>query len=112
MNKRVKEEKEQEEDYYDNEPDNEIRHLVDKYGTTKNKIAMLGLGNISYELCSSLINRGFIVSGTTNNFDRKHKLQELGVKVFSHNQILKCISNSTKIIYSYRELGVNIRDYI
>tara|TARA_B110000090_G_scaffold144708_1_gene158900 strand:+ start:342 stop:1226 length:885 start_codon:yes stop_codon:yes gene_type:complete len=66
--------------------------------STKNKIAILGLGNISFELCSSLINRGFIVSGTTNNFDRKHKLQELGVKVFSHNQILKCISNSTKII--------------
>ena len=66
--------------------------------STKKQIAILGLGNISFELCSSLINRGFIVSGTTNNFDRKHKLQELGVKVFSHNQILKCISNSTKII--------------
>ena len=66
--------------------------------STKKKIAILGLGNISYELCSSLISIGFIVSGTTNNFDRKHQLQELGVKVFAHNQILKCISNSTKII--------------
>ena len=42
--------------------------------STKNKIAILGLGNISFELCSSLISRGFIVSGTTNNFERKHKL--------------------------------------
>ena len=66
--------------------------------STKKTIAILGLGNISHELCSRLISIGFIVSGTTNNFDRKHQLQELGVKVFAHNQILKCISNSTKII--------------
>ena len=62
------------------------------------KIAILGLGNISYELCSSLIRKGFKVSGTTNNPERKSQLQELGVKVYTHNNTLQCISNSTKII--------------
>jgi nucleoside-diphosphate-sugar epimerase len=62
------------------------------------KIAILGLGNISYELCSSLIKKGFKVSGTTNNLERKSQLKELGVKVFDHSKTLQCISNSTKII--------------
>ena len=61
-------------------------------------IAILGLGNISYELCSSLIRKGFKVFGTTNNPERKSQLQKLGVKVFTHNKTLQCISNSTKII--------------
>ena len=61
-------------------------------------IAILGLGNIAYELCSSLIRKGFKVFGTTNNPERKSQLQKLGVKVFTHNKALQCISNSTKII--------------
>ena len=65
---------------------------------TKKKIAILGLGNIAYELCSSLIRKGFKVFGTTNNPERKSQLQKLGVKVFTHNKTLQCISNSTKII--------------
>ena len=62
------------------------------------KIAILGLGNISYELCSSLIRKGFKVFGTTNNPERKSQLQKLGVKVFKRNKTLQCISNSTKLI--------------
>jgi nucleoside-diphosphate-sugar epimerase len=62
------------------------------------KIAILGLGNISYELCSSLIRKGFKVFGTTNNPERKSQLQKLGVNVFTHNKTLQCISNSNKII--------------
>ena len=55
------------------------------------KIAILGLGNISYELCNFLIQKDFEVSGTTNNFERKNELQELGVKVFTRNEITECI---------------------
>ena len=62
------------------------------------KIAILGLGNISYELCSFLIKKEFEVFGTTNNFERKNKLQELGVKVFTRNEIAECILHSNKII--------------
>ena len=62
------------------------------------KIAILGLGNIAYELCSSLIRKGFKVFGTTNNPERKSQLQKLGANVFTHNKTLQCISNSTKII--------------
>ena len=39
------------------------------------KIAILGLGNIAYELCSSLIRKGFKVFGTTNNPERKSQLK-------------------------------------
>ena len=62
------------------------------------KISILGLGNISYELCNFLIKKGFVVSGTTNSYERKNILQELGVKVFTRNEIEQCILNSKKII--------------
>ena len=62
------------------------------------KIAILGLGSISYELCDFLIKKEFEVSGTTNNLERKNQLQKLGVKVFNRNEITECIMNSNKII--------------
>ncbi|HIK86914.1 MAG TPA: hypothetical protein EYG07_00310, partial [Alphaproteobacteria bacterium] len=62
------------------------------------KISILGLGNISYELCNFLIKKGFVVSGTTNSYERKNILQELGVKVFTRNEIEQCILNSKIII--------------
>jgi len=62
------------------------------------KISILGLGNISYELSNFLVKKEFEVSGTTNNYERKNKLQELGVKVFNRNEITECLMNSNKII--------------
>jgi len=64
----------------------------------KKKISILGLGKVSYELSSHLIRRGFKVSGTTNNSERKNQLKELGVKVFARNEISQCISDSNKAI--------------
>jgi nucleoside-diphosphate-sugar epimerase len=62
------------------------------------KISILGLGNISYELSNILIKKEFEVSGTTNNYERKNKLQKLGVKVFTRNEVAECIRDSNKII--------------
>jgi nucleoside-diphosphate-sugar epimerase len=78
------------------------------------KISILGLGNISYELSNFLVKKEFKVSGTTNNYERKNKLQELGVKVFNRNEITECLMNSNKIIITVPP-DVNgcpiIRDY-
>ena len=61
-------------------------------------IAILGLGNISYELCSCLINEGFNVFGSTDNFDRKVLLKKIGVKVSDRNNIHECILKADKLI--------------
>ena len=63
-----------------------------------NNISILGLGNISYELCLSLIKQGFNVFGTTDNPDRKKILKKLGVKIFNRNQLNNCIQIADKII--------------
>lgn len=63
-----------------------------------NNISILGLGNISYELCLSLIKQGFNVFGTTDNPDRKKILKKLGVKIFNRNQLHNCIQIADKII--------------
>ncbi len=61
-------------------------------------ISILGLGNISYELCSVLVRKGFNVSGSTDNPNRQNILNKIGVKTFSRNEINKCILNADKII--------------
>ena len=44
-----------------------------------NNISIIGLGNISYELCSFLIQEGFDVIGTTDNFYRKINLKNIEI---------------------------------
>lgn len=61
-------------------------------------IAILGLGNISYELCSRLIKKGFNVFGSTDNYDRKALLKKIGVKVSGRNNIHECILKADKLI--------------
>ena len=63
-----------------------------------NNISIIGLGNISYELCSFLIQEGFDVIGTTDNFYRKINLKNIGVKVYRRNQINECIAKADKLI--------------
>ena len=54
-------------------------------------ISILGLGNISYELCSVLVRKGFNVSGSTDNPNRQNILNKIGVKTFSRNEIKRYI---------------------
>jgi len=61
-------------------------------------ISILGLGNISFELCSALINKGFNVFGSTDNYDRQVILKKIGVKVFSRRNIGQCILKADKLI--------------
>ena len=61
-------------------------------------ISILGLGNISFELCSILLKKGFNVCGSTDNPQRQKLLRKLGVKIFSRNELKKCILNADKII--------------
>jgi len=61
-------------------------------------ISILGLGNISIELCSSLNKKGFNVFGSTDNSNRQKALKKLGVKLFSRNNINECILKADKII--------------
>jgi len=63
-----------------------------------NNISIIGLGNISFELCSFLIQEGFDVFGSTDNFNRKTILKNIGVKVYKRNQINECISKSDRLI--------------
>lgn len=63
-----------------------------------NNISIIGLGNISYELCSFLNQEGFDVIGTTDNIDRKKKLTNIGVKVYRRNQIKECIAKADRLI--------------
>ena len=43
-------------------------------------ISILGLGNISIQLCHSLKKKGFNVFGSTDNFDRQKALKKIGIK--------------------------------
>ncbi|MBH87920.1 MAG: hypothetical protein CMJ12_02040 [Pelagibacterales bacterium] len=61
-------------------------------------ISILGLGNISYELCSLLIKAGFNVFGSTDNSVRKKNLKNIGVRVYTRNNIAECISKADKLI--------------
>ena len=61
-------------------------------------ISILGLGNISIELCSSLKKKGFNVFGSTDNTYRKTALKKLGIKIFSRSNINECILKADKII--------------
>ena len=61
-------------------------------------ISILGLGNISIELCSSLKEKGFNVLGSTDNLDRKKTLKKMGIKIFSRNKLSECILEADKII--------------
>ena len=61
-------------------------------------ISILGLGNISFELCSALIKKGFNVFGSTDNYDRQVILKKMGVKVFSRSNISQCILKADKLI--------------
>ena len=61
-------------------------------------ISILGLGNISFELCSLLIKEGFNVFGSTDNQDRKGILKNIGVRVYSRNNIDECILKADKLI--------------
>ena len=61
-------------------------------------ISILGLGNISIEVCSSLKEQGFNIYGSTDNSDRRKALQQLGVKIFSRNKLNECILKADKII--------------
>ena len=61
-------------------------------------ICILGLGNISFELCSALLKQGFNVFGSTDNYDRQVRLKKIGVKVFSRSNIDQCILKADKLI--------------
>jgi nucleoside-diphosphate-sugar epimerase len=61
-------------------------------------ISILGLGNISIELCHSLKKKGFNVFGSTDNFDRQKALKKIGIKIFSRNELNECILKADKII--------------
>ena len=61
-------------------------------------ISILGLGNISFELCSLLIKEGFNVFGSTDNQDRKGILKNIGVRVYARNNIDECILKADKLI--------------
>ena len=61
-------------------------------------ISIIGLGNISFELCSALIKQGFNVFGSTDNYDRQVILKKIGVKVFSRRNIGQCILKADKLI--------------
>ena len=61
-------------------------------------ISILGLGNISFELCSALVQQGFNVFGSTDNYDRQVILKKIGVKVFSRSNIDQCILKADKLI--------------
>ena len=61
-------------------------------------ISILGLGNISFELCSALLKQGFNVFGSTDNYDRQVRLKKIGVKVFSRSNIDQCILKADKLI--------------
>ena len=63
-----------------------------------NNISIIGLGNISFELCSLLIQKGFNVFGSTDNYNRKKFLKNIGVKVYKRKQINECISQSDRLI--------------
>ncbi len=63
-----------------------------------NNIAILGLGNISYELCSLLIKEGFNVFGSTDNIKRKGILKNIGVNIFNRKNIDECIFKADKLI--------------
>ena len=61
-------------------------------------ISILGLGNISFELCSALVKQGFNVFGSTDNYHRQVRLKKLGVKIFSRSNIGQCILKADKLI--------------
>ena len=62
------------------------------------KVSILGLGNISYELCLDFFKNGIKVYGVTENFDRIKSLIKLGVKVYNRNEISECLSNANRLI--------------
>ena len=61
-------------------------------------ISILGLGNISFELCSALVKQGFNVFGSTDNYDRQVTLKKIGVQVYSRSNIDQCILKADKLI--------------
>ncbi len=61
-------------------------------------VSVIGLGNISFSLCKSLINLGCEISGVTDNIERLNKLNEIGVKVYDKKSILKSIAQADSII--------------
>ena len=62
------------------------------------KVSILGLGNISYELCLAFFKNGINVYGVTENFDRVKSLIKLGVKVYNRDEIADCLAKANRLI--------------